>query len=220
MIVLKWYYVVDLILDSIWVVLVFHYKLCAFRIDFSHHIFLFCFYLRIDKPNIQNNIIVISSFQTGLNELFSSTGFYFESKVIEGSHEKKKKKYVFKFLGFFSQNFYFWSGDIFLSPSYPINSVFQWQYVSIRFQVFDEAVFLLTIKMPIVTKLIKVVTCCEELSLINMHDIPTEWFCGVTWQIKWIYQPAENVSTWLLHKWNIGLKWVIGLVRENKYSTD
>ena len=44
----------------------------------------------MNKPNIHNNIIgSISSFQNGLNNLFSSTGFYFESKVIEGSHEGK-----------------------------------------------------------------------------------------------------------------------------------
>ena len=99
LIVLKWYYIVGLILDSIWIVLVFYCKLCAFRIHFWHHIFLFCFYLRINRPNIQNNIIVISSFQTGLNDLFSSTSFYFKSKVIEGSHKKKN------ILGTFSQNF-------------------------------------------------------------------------------------------------------------------
>ena len=107
LVVLKWYYVVDLILDSIWIVLVFHSKLCAFRIDFSHHVFLFCFYLGINKSNIQNNIIVISSFQTGLNELFSSTGFYFESKVIEGSHEKKKKNMFLNFWDFFLKIFIF-----------------------------------------------------------------------------------------------------------------
>ena len=121
-------------------------------------------------------------------------------------------------MGTFSQNLHFWGCDIFFSPSDSISSVFQWQYLLIRFHVFNEANFLLTIKMPIVTKLIRVVTCCEELSLINMHDISTEWFCGVTWQIKYISQPAEDVSIWLLHKWNIGLKWVKGLMRQNKYS--
>ena len=125
LIVLKWYYIVGLILDSIWIVLVFYCKLCAYRIDFWHHIFLFCFYLRINKPNIQNNIFVISSFQTGLNELFSSTGFYFESKVIEGSHEKENmflnfwdfflKIYIFEVVTFFSrlviQSTQFFSGS-------------------------------------------------------------------------------------------------------------
>ena len=43
----------------------------------------------MNKPNKQNNI-GISNFQTGLNDLFKSTGFYFKSKVIEGSHEGGK----------------------------------------------------------------------------------------------------------------------------------
>ena len=38
----------------------------------------------------------------------------------------------------------------------------------------------LTIRMPMVTKLFIVVTCCEELTPINMHDISTEWCRGVT----------------------------------------
>ena len=112
--------------------------------------------MRINKPNIQKNIIVISSFKTGPNDLFSSTGFYFKSKVIEGSHKKKNV-----FLNFWALFLKIYIFDILLLPSYPINSVFQWQYVSIRFHVFHEAVFLLTIKMPIVTKRIRVVTCCE-----------------------------------------------------------
>ena len=33
---------------------------------------------------MHNNIIGISSFQTGLNDLFSSAGFLFKTKVIEG----------------------------------------------------------------------------------------------------------------------------------------
>ena len=55
-------------------VLVFYCKLCAFRIDFfTSHIFNFFF------------------FETRLNDLFSSTGFYFKGKVIEGSNKKKNK---------------------------------------------------------------------------------------------------------------------------------
>ena len=42
----------------------------------------------MNKPNIHNNVIGgISSFQNEFNDLFSSTGFYFKSKVIEGSHK-------------------------------------------------------------------------------------------------------------------------------------
>ena len=118
-IILKCYYVVGLMLDSIWIVLVFYCKLCAFRIDIFTLVILIFFYLRINKRNTQNNIIVISSFQTGLNDLFTSTSFCFKSKVMEGSHKKKN------ILGAFSQNLHFWSCDIFFSPSYPINSDFQ-----------------------------------------------------------------------------------------------
>ena len=47
------------------------------------------FYQEINKPNIHNNIIDISSFHNGLNDLSSSTGFYLKSKLIEGSHKGK-----------------------------------------------------------------------------------------------------------------------------------
>ena len=79
-IVLKCYYIVDLILDSISVILVSYCKFWAFRI-FLFYISYFQFFV----PNIHNKIIDISSFQTGLNVLFSSTGFYIKSKVIECS---------------------------------------------------------------------------------------------------------------------------------------
>ena len=103
----------------------FYCKFCAFRIDFfTSHIFNF-FYLRINKPNMQNKIIVISSFQTGFSDLFSSTGFYFKSKVIEGSHNRKNmflnfwalflKIYIFQVVTFFShlviQSTQFFSGS-------------------------------------------------------------------------------------------------------------
>ena len=49
------------------------------------------FYPKMNKPNKHNNVIGgISSFQNGLNNLFSSTGFYSKIKVIEGSHKGKK----------------------------------------------------------------------------------------------------------------------------------
>ena len=60
-----------------------------------------------------HNNIGISSFQTGLNVLFSSTGFYFKSKVMEGSHKGKNmffyfrallpKMYTFEVVTFFSR---------------------------------------------------------------------------------------------------------------------
>ena len=44
---------------------------------------------------MHNNIIDISSFQNGLNDLFSSIGFYLESKVIEGSLKEKNTFFNF-----------------------------------------------------------------------------------------------------------------------------
>ena len=42
-IILKWYYAVDLIFDSIWIILVFYCNFCAFKIilNFTFHIFIF-----------------------------------------------------------------------------------------------------------------------------------------------------------------------------------
>ena len=52
------------------------------------------------KPNIQNNIWH-SSLHNGFSHLFSSTGFYFKSKVIEASHTRKNMS--FNFGAFFSK---------------------------------------------------------------------------------------------------------------------
>ena len=96
-----------------------------FIVNFVHlELIFYITYLRINKPTMQNNL-VISSFQTGLNDLFSSTGFYFKSKVIEGSHKKKNmflnfwalflKIYIFEVVTFFShlviQSTQFFSGS-------------------------------------------------------------------------------------------------------------
>ena len=100
-------------------------------------------------------------------------------------HIAQGKKYVFKFLGTSSQNIYFWGCCICFLPSvYPINSIFHVLY---------EEFFLLTIRMPTVES--RGLQFYEELSPINMHDIPTEWSCGVSWQIKCISPPAEDIST-------------------------
>ena len=72
-IILKWYYVVDLILDSIWIILFQSELHCTFSIFF---------YPEINKPSIHNTITDISSSQNGLNDLFSSTGFHLKSNVI------------------------------------------------------------------------------------------------------------------------------------------
>ena len=64
--------------------------------------------------------------------------------------------------------------------------------------VFDEIFFLLTIRMLMIIKLFRVVTCYKELSSIDIHGISTEWSCGVMWQIKYISSPAEDA--WTQHK--------------------
>ena len=74
------YYVVDLILDSIPIILVFYCKFCACRIIPFYCKFLIFFYLKISKPDIHNKIIGVSSFQTGLNAIFSSAVFILRSK--------------------------------------------------------------------------------------------------------------------------------------------
>ena len=58
----------------------------------------------MNKLNIHNNS-GISSFQNGLNDLFTSTGFYFNSKIIEVSH--KGKNNVFNFWTLFSKMYIF-----------------------------------------------------------------------------------------------------------------
>ena len=91
----------------------FYCKFCAFGIIlFTLHVFK-KFYQRVNKPNIHNNIIgSISSFQNGLNDLFRSTAFNFNSNVIEGSHKGKNntsfnfselffKMYIFEVVKFF-----------------------------------------------------------------------------------------------------------------------
>ena len=41
----------------------------------------------MNKPNMNTNIIGISSFQNWLNHLFNWTSFYFKGKIVEGSEE-------------------------------------------------------------------------------------------------------------------------------------
>ena len=60
--------------------------------------------------------------------------------------------------------------------------------------IFDEVFLLLTIRVPSITKFFRVVTCCKDLSPIYMYDISTEWSCRVTWDIKYISLPEEDVS--------------------------
>ena len=156
---------------------------------FTLHVFQF-FYLRINKLNVHNNTISISSFQTGLKDLFRSTSFYFKSKVIEGSN-KRKNIYFFIFGYFFSKCTFGKLCCFFRLVDIQSTQFVQWQYAFITF-TFSMKHFS---RMTMVTKLFRLVTCCEELSPINTHDISTEWFCRITWHIKYISQPAEDVLT-------------------------
>ena len=47
-----------------------------------------------------------------------------------------------------------------------------------KIRAFDEAFILLTIRMPTITKLFRVVTWCKDLSPIYMHDISTIGLVG------------------------------------------
>ena len=78
---------------------------------FALHIFEIFLAENRQTKHIHNNIIDISSFQSGLNNLLSSTGFYFKSKVIQGSHNGKNmifnfwalllRMYIFEVVTFF-----------------------------------------------------------------------------------------------------------------------
>ena len=61
--------------------------------------------------------------------------------------------------------------------------------------------------MPMVTKLFRVVTCGDELSPINAHDISMEWSCWVKWQIKYISPPAEDVLGRCWHSFRGSQTW-------------
>ena len=151
---------------------------------FTFHVFKI--YQRMNKPNTQKNIIgSISSFRN-LRQ-YSSTGFFFKSKVIEGSH---KRKVFFNFWALFlKKNIHFWGCDIF---SYPV-VIQSTQSFSGQIHVFNEAFFLLTVRMPMATNLFRVVACWKELSSINMHDISMEGSSGDRSEIKYISLPTEDL---------------------------
>ena len=80
---------------------------------------------------------------------FYSTGFYFKSKVIEGSH--KGKNVFFNFWALLLKIYHLCVCDIFFSSSgYPINSISSAVRIY-KIHVFDEAFFLLTIRILMVT---------------------------------------------------------------------
>ena len=132
--------------------------------------FLNFFYARTNKPNIHNNT-GISSFKNGLKDLFSLTGFFVESKVIEGSHKGKNNFFFFYLGALFLKMYIFEIVTFFFSLSgYPINSIFSgiFSVAFIRFMSFMKYFSSSTIR--ILMMLFRVVTYCEKLSPINMHD--------------------------------------------------
>ena len=143
-----------------------HFKLLLF-------FFLHCiFYQRMKKPNIRNNFGCISSFQNGLNNLFNSTGFCFKHKVMDGSHKGKNNVFFFTFFGTFFQNAHISGWDIFLLFGKCLSNqlIFLVAVHIYKIHIFDDVFFLLTVRIPMTTKPFRVVTFCEELSPINMHD--------------------------------------------------
>ena len=99
-------------MDSVWIILVFHYKFYAFKIFLSYIAYFYFFYRKMNKPNIHNNIDT-SSFQNGLNNLFSSTGVYLKSKVRECIHKGKNM-----FLDFWALQAFAWHASDSLCPCY------------------------------------------------------------------------------------------------------
>ena len=111
------------------------------------------------------------------------------------------KNNMFKLLGTFSQNAHFRGCYILFSPSdYLVSSILQWQYI--QRNIFPEAFSLLTIRMPLVTKLEKVVTYRKELPPINLHGTSLEWSFKVTWEIKYISPSVKDLWTpiWTIYK--------------------
>ena len=126
-------------------------------------------------------------------DFFFSAGFYFKSKVIQVNH-KRKNIFVLISKHFFSKCTIF--VFVFFLAEWLSNQFHFSVTVRIyKVHVFDEVFFLLTIRMTMVTKLFRVVTCCDEFSPINSRGISTEWSCWVTWQIKFTSPPAWDVST-------------------------
>ena len=145
---------------------------------------MFSFYPRINKPNIHNNIDILS-FQNRLNNLSAKLGFILRAKLWKLA--TRGKIICFLILRHFLSKCTFLRLWQFCLAFWLSNQLSFLVAVRIyKIHAFDEALFLLTIRMPMVTKGFRVVTCCEELSLINKHDITTEWSCGVMWQIKYI----------------------------------
>ena len=110
------------------------------------------FYQRTNNTNTHNNVIGgISTFQKGLNYLFTSAGFYFKSKAIEDSHKGQSNMasnfWPLFFIMYISEVLtFFWS------IGYPAKSVFSVAVCIYQIHVFDRAFFLLTISMAMAIK--------------------------------------------------------------------
>ena len=76
---------------------------------------------------------------------------------------------------------------------YPINSIFQCQYVFIR--CFCWSLFPLNYQNSYGPQTFQGGNIQRGALTHKTHDISTEWSGWVTWQIKYISAPAEDVST-------------------------
>ena len=131
--ILKWYYIADLILHSIWIILVFYCKFYTFKIILFYIAYIYFFIQKYINITITSLTFQVSKMDltTFLAQLVKLVFSYLKSKVIEGNH-RGKKFFYFGTLLKISQTFLrLW--HFFLPSGYPINSIFQWQYIFIRF---------------------------------------------------------------------------------------
>ena len=115
-------------------------------------------------------------------QLVSVLRVKFSKLVIRG-------KICFSIFGYFSKFNFFWLWHIFLAKWLSNELNFSVAVHIYKIHAFDEAFFLLTIRIPIITKLFRVVACCKELQSVSI-----EWSCGVTWQTKYISRVRINLS--------------------------
>ena len=126
-------------------------------------------------PDMQNNIIDISSFLTGMDILFNSTGFYFKSKVLVCHNGKTiyiffnfwallPKMYIFEIMTFLLAKWC--SSQLKYSVAVHIYETFLKKHFSSYYQnayghqTFQSGDMLLGAFNK------------------NMHGISKEWFCG------------------------------------------
>ena len=115
-----------------------------------------------------------------------------KNKIIKGNHKEKNRFFII-FEHFFSKCTFLKLWHFFLASWFSNQLNFSVLVQIYKICAFDEALFLLTIWIPMITKLFRVVTCFKELSSIYMHEISTEYSYGVTWQINYISLPTKDV---------------------------